>query len=192
MTEVAKYVFEIKTSNSTFISTLAYGPINRTEIYSRAFPDTAVSDYLFDVEVPGSLGPWTSVSVSTTGLNDDGIGCSRTQLQLGTELNSFGGISQLSNISSSDYTINCSIRSLNIVYSKSVAITDVLRFHVGVVQADWDRALLAVGFYVEIAYADGTRRYKDLTISYDKLARSDGNEYFSGEVDRDGPIFGGA
>ena len=192
MTEVAKYVFEIKTSNSTFLSTLAYGPINRTEIYSRAYPDTAISNYLFDIEVPGSLGPWKSVSISTTSLDDDGIGCSRTQLQIGTELNSFGGISQLSNISSSDYTIECSLRSLKLVYSKPVATTDVLRFHVGVVQADWDRALLAVGFYVEIAYANGTRKYKDLAISYDKQARSEGSEYFSGEVDRDGPIFGGA
>lgn len=192
MTEVAKYVFEIKTSNSTFLSTLAYGPINRTEIHSRAYPDKAISDYLFDIELPGSLGPWTSVSISTTSLDDDGIGCSRTQLQIGTELNSFGGISQLSNISSSDYTIECSLRSLKLVYSKPVASSDVLRFHVGVVQADWDRALLAVGVYVEIAYADGTRKYKDLAISYDKQARSEGSEYFSGEVDRDGPIFGGA
>ncbi|PVH74586.1 subtilisin-like protein [Cadophora sp. DSE1049] len=192
LTEVAKYVFEIKTSDSTFLPALSYGPINRTEIYSRAYPDKAVGDYLFDIEVPGSLGPWTSVSISTTSLDDDGIGCSRTQLQLGTELNAFGGISQLSNISSTDYAIDCSLRSLNLVYSQPVATTDVLRFHVGVVQASLDRALLAIGFYVEIAYPDFTRKYQDLRIAYDKQARSEGSEYFSGDVDRDGPIFGGA
>ncbi|KAH7377492.1 alkaline elastase YaB [Cadophora sp. MPI-SDFR-AT-0126] len=192
MTEVAKYVFEIKTSNSTFLPALAYGPINRTEIYSRAYPDSRVGDYLFDIEVPGSLGPWTSVSVSTTSLDDNGIGCARTQLQLGTALNSFGGISQLSNVSSSDYTMECSLRSVRMVYSQPVATADVLRFHVGAVQATLSNALLAIGFYVEIAYPNGTEKYQNLRMSYDKQARSDGSEFFSGNVDRDGPIFGGA
>ncbi|KAG4435807.1 hypothetical protein IFR05_008699 [Cadophora sp. M221] len=192
MTEVAKYVFEIKTSDSTFLPSMTYGPINRTEIYSRAFPDTEVGAFVFDIEIPGSLGPWTSVSIQTIQLNGDGVYCSRTQLQLGTKLNPFGAISELANISSTEYTRSCSITSLNLRYDTPIASSDVLRFHVGIVQAIRAYALLSVQFYVEIGYADGTRKFKDLLVSYDKISRTGGNEYMSGDVDRDGPIFGGA
>ncbi|KAH9217464.1 hypothetical protein DL95DRAFT_434745 [Leptodontidium sp. 2 PMI_412] len=192
MTEVAKYVFEIKTSDSTFLPAMTYGPINRTEIYSRAYPDTEVGAYVFDVEVPGSLGPWTSVSILTGQLNGDGVYCARTQLQLGTELNPFGAISEVSNISSTEYMRTCSITSLNLIYSEPIASSEVLRFHVGIVQAIRAYALLSVAFYIEIGYPDGTRKYQDLIVPYDKIARTAGNEGWPGDVDRDGPIFGGA
>ncbi|KAH7319128.1 hypothetical protein BKA65DRAFT_569325 [Rhexocercosporidium sp. MPI-PUGE-AT-0058] len=192
MTEVAKYVFEIKTSDSTFFPAMTFGPINRTEIYSRAYPDTEAGAYVFDVEVPGSLGPWTSISISTISLGGDGVYCARTQLQLGTELNPFGTISEVSNISSSNYASTCSVKSLGLTYNQPIASSEVLRFHVGIIQAIWAYALLSVGFDVEIKLPDGTTHSEYLTVAYDKIPRTVGNEHFAGVIDRNGPIFGGA
>lgn len=62
----------------------------------------------------------------------------------------------------------------------------------GIVQAIRAYALLSVAFYIEIGYPDGTRKYQDLIVPYDKIARTAGNEGWPGDVDRDGPIFGGA
>lgn len=192
--EAGTYFVEIETVGKTFYPPVYYRAVDRSRVYERKHAEM-VDDrqvFYFNIEVPGQLGPWKSVTfVSSQASNDNGYLCSKTTVAIGTEFDTGNQITESRDVSS-DAIQRCEVKRFKGVYSSEIAEDEVLAFNVANILGNWDSWTITFAYSLAIELTNGTTVGYDLrTLSYDRYARNSPDSWFSGVRDTTGPILGG-
>lgn len=192
--EAGTYFMEIETVGKTFYPPVYYRAVDRSRVYERKHVEMLDDQqvFYFNIEVPGQLGPWKSVTfVSSQASGDDGYLCAKTTVEIGTEFDTGNQITESRDVST-DAIQRCEVKTFKAVYSSEIAEDEVLAFNVANILGNWDSWTITFAYSLAIELTNGTTVGYDLrTLSYDRYARSTPDNWFEGVRDTTGPIIGG-
>ena len=120
--------FTFKTEDRTFDNVINFPgiPTDTPTKNSRYVED----DPSWDVYIPGELGPWTSVRITSTLTTEDDYVylCDSISVSVGSEYDETHNLTSSTEIDSSGYTTTCVIRNLDVTINQQIATDDMLKF----------------------------------------------------------------
>ncbi|RSL97539.1 hypothetical protein CEP52_010852 [Fusarium oligoseptatum] len=189
--QAGTYFIEIATVGEKFYPPVEYRAIDRTKVYEHQLEKT-IDDrpiYEFDIEVPGQLGPWNSVAlVASQASTDDGFLCDGTSVVIGTEFDHENKITKSRDITT-EAVQRCQVKTFRSKYTGEVAEDEVLAFRIANMLGIKGSWTIDMSYSLAIELTNGTTIGFDIrTLQYARFARSRPDNFFSGVVDRPGPV----
>lgn len=189
--QAGTYFIEIATVGEKFYPPVYYSAVDRTKVYEHQLEKT-IDDrpiYEFDIEVPGQLGPWNSVAlVASQASTDDGFLCDGTSVIIGTEFDHENKITKSRDITA-EAVQRCQVKTFRSKYTGKVAEDEVLAFKIANMLGFKGSWTIDMSYSLAIELTNGTTVGFDVrTLQYALFSRSRPDNFFSGEVDRPGPV----
>ncbi|EOO00127.1 putative minor extracellular protease vpr protein [Phaeoacremonium minimum UCRPA7] len=117
------YFVEMETVGKTFLEPLYYRAIDRSRVYEsvrEVESDDGSQLFAFVVEVPGSVGPWTSVTlISSQSSGDDGFRCELTHVNLGMTFDDSNRVVDSTDVTNQTVR-RCEVKEFRAIYSSSI------------------------------------------------------------------------
>ncbi|KAI8663031.1 hypothetical protein LRP88_07239 [Fusarium phalaenopsidis] len=189
--QAGTYFVEIATVGKKFYPPVYYSAVDRTKVYEHQLEKT-IDDrpiYEFDIEVPGQVGPWNSVTlVASQASTDDGFLCDGTSVVIGTEFDHENKIIKSRDITA-EAVQRCQVKTFRSKYTGKVAEDEVLAFRIANMLGFKSSWTIDMSYSLAIELTNGTTVGFDVrTLQYALYARSRPDNFFSGEVDRPEPV----
>ncbi|KAK7429155.1 hypothetical protein QQZ08_004370 [Neonectria magnoliae] len=173
--EAGTYYVEIPTVGKTFYPPIHYRAVDRSKVYEHQREGITDGDavYYFEIEVPGQLGPWKSVTFAgSQAATDDGFLCDETTVSIGTEFDDENQIVKSTDVTAASVQ-RCEVKAFKAVYSGEIPTDEVLRFSVANIlgfKASWT---ITLSYSLAIELTNGsTIGYELRTLSFERYARS--------------------
>ncbi|EEU42701.1 uncharacterized protein NECHADRAFT_84201 [Fusarium vanettenii 77-13-4] len=188
--QAGTYFIEIATVGEKFYPPIYYSAIDRTKVYEfqseKTIDDRPI--YQFDIEVPGQLGPWNSVTfVASQASTDDGFLCDGTSVVIGTEFDHENKITKSRDITA-EAVQRCQVKTFRSKYTGEVAKDEVLAFRIANMLGIKGSWTIDMSYSLAIELTNGTTVGFDVrTLQHAIFARSRPDNFFSAEVDRPVP-----
>ncbi|TPX17515.1 uncharacterized protein E0L32_003158 [Thyridium curvatum] len=189
------YVVEMATVGKTFYQPIYYRAIDRSRVYeyAREVPSNDGNKlFAFNVEVPGSIGPWKSVTFASSQTSgDDGFRCDQTRVNLGTSFDASNRIVESTDVTNQTVK-RCEVKAFRAVYDGAIPKEEVLQFNMINMLGMRGYKSISMPYSLAVELQNGTAIGFNLrTMNYDMLSRSRPDNWFNGVVDQSGPIGGG-
>ncbi|CAH0042747.1 unnamed protein product [Clonostachys rhizophaga] len=188
--QAGTYYLEVLTAGKPIYTTLIYTAVDRTRVYEHMAVKKVdnLDTYLFNVEVPGQLGPWNSVTFTSVYNENDGFLCSETTVAVGTEFNALNQVSKSRDITAPSVK-RCEVKNFRAIVTETVAAGDALIFNIATLMGKRESWSITMTYGLAIELKNGTTiGWNSRSMTYEKNSRSRPDNWISAVVDRDGPI----
>jgi subtilisin family serine protease len=187
------YDLEVATVGKSYWPTIHYQAVSRDKIFehSNALSISNTPSYMFDIEIPGSMGQWEEAAIQSNMNNfDDGLVCAHIAVFVSTKLDSSNRVIESRNVTNESMQ-QCNLKNLELAYRGSVKPDEVLLFRIGAIQGIRDSLSVSVPYSLRLGLRNGTSvTMAERLVTYHKASRMFTNTIFRGQVDRDGLIGG--
>ncbi|KPM38702.1 hypothetical protein AK830_g7890 [Neonectria ditissima] len=125
--------------------------------------------YYFDVEVPGQVGPWKSVTfVGSQAATDDGFLCDVTTVSIGTDFDQGNQIADFKDVATASVK-RCEVETFKAIHSSDIPTDQVLRFSVATILGIKPSWTITLPYSLAIELKNGsTIGYELRTLSFDR------------------------